>query len=328
MAHCGVLLPPKSGYLVQTVDFFRTFVDDPFVFGEIAANHALNDVFAMGGTPKHALATAVIPVSSRAKVEEALFQLLSGARACLDRENVALVGGHSSEGADLSLGLTVTGEVEKGRVLRKSGLSMGDALVLTRPLGTGILFAAAMRGGVSAVSIAAALQEMRRSNRGAAEILSKHHATAMTDVSGFGLIGHLGEMVTASRVIADIDLRSLPIYRGALECARGGSVSTLLPENLARLELLNGTIDAVAKAILFDPQTSGGLIAGIPAGEVEICVSELLSAGYRHAAIVGQILAVDAHEPSIHISGDFSHDPAELDDGLVSSLATDLGRRG
>ena len=99
----AILQPPKSGYLVQTVDFFRAFIDDPFVFGEIAANHALNDVFAMGGVPRHALATAVIPIGPAAKVEEALFQLLSGVRACLDREHVALVGGHSSEGMDLSL---------------------------------------------------------------------------------------------------------------------------------------------------------------------------------------------------------------------------------
>src|SRR4029450_5270689 len=181
----AVLLPPASGSLVQTVDFFRAFIDDPYVFGEIAANHALNDVFAMGGVPRHALATAVIPVGPMDKVEEALFQLLAGARACLDREGVALVGGHSSEGADLSLGLTVTGEVTAEPVIPKGGLAAGDALILTRPLGTGILFAAAMRSLASAASISAALDEMRQSNRSAAAILSKLGATAMTDVSGF-----------------------------------------------------------------------------------------------------------------------------------------------
>jgi selenide,water dikinase len=285
----AVLLPPKSGYLVQTVDFFRAFVDDPFVFGEIAANHALNDVFAMGAVPRHALATAVVPVGPAAKVEEELFQLLSGARACLDREGVALVGGHSSEGTDLSLGLSVTGEVAADRVLRKGGLTAGDVLVLTRPLGTGIMFAAAMRGRAGAAPVAAALAEMRRSNRAAAEILITHRATAMTDVSGFGLIGHLAEMLAASGAEAALDLAAIPVYADVLAQARAGVASTLLPENLARLPLIRGEIDAPARSVLFDPQTSGGLLAGIPAEEASACLKALRSAGYAHAAIVGEV---------------------------------------
>jgi selenide,water dikinase len=285
----AVLQPPKSGYLVQTVDFFRAFVDDPFVFGEIAANHALNDVFAMGGTPRHALATAVIPIGPAAKVEEDLFQLLSGARACLDREDVALVGGHSSEGIDLAFGLSVTGEVAHNRILRKGGLKPGDALILTRPLGTGILFAAAMRGLAAAAAVDNALAEMRRSNRKAAEIMLNHGATAMTDVSGFGLIGHLGEMLTASGTEAELDLGAIPSYADALAQARSGIASTLLTENLAQLPLVHGTVDAVTRAILFDPQTSGGLLAGIPARDAIACVADLRSAGHAHAAIIGQV---------------------------------------
>ena len=285
----AILQPPKSGYLVQTVDFFRAFVDDPFVFGEIAANHALNDVFAMGGVPRHALATAVIPIGPAAKVEEALFQLLSGVRACLDRERVALVGGHSSEGMDLSMGLSVTGEVASDRILRKSGLGVGDALILTRPIGTGILFAAAMRGLAAATSVDEALAEMRRSNRQAAEILQEHGATAMTDVSGFGLIGHLGEMLTASGAEAELDLPAVPVYAGAIAKARDGVASTLLAENLAQLPLLRGEIDMATKAVLFDPQTSGGLLAGVPAEAAADCLAALCSARHVHAAIIGRI---------------------------------------
>jgi selenide,water dikinase len=285
----AVLQPPKSGYLVQTVDFFRAFVDDPFVFGEIAANHALNDVFAMGGVPRHALATAVVPIGPAAKVEEELFQLLSGARACLDREDVALVGGHSSEGVDLAFGLSVTGDVAHNRILRKGGLKPGDALILTRPLGTGILFAAAMRGLAPAAAVAVALMEMRRSNRDAAEILLSHGATAMTDVSGFGLIGHLGEMLTASHADAELDLGAVPRYAGALAQARNGVASTLLAENLARLALLRGEIDTAAKALLFDPQTAGGLLAGVPAEAAADCVASLRSAGHGSAAVIGRI---------------------------------------
>ena len=302
----AILQPPKAGYLVQTVDFFRAFIDDPFVFGEIAANHALNDVFAMGGVPRHALVTAVIPIGPAAKVEEALFQLLSGVRACLDREGVALVGGHSSEGMDLSLGLSVTGEVASGNILLKGGLAAGDALILTRPLGTGILFAAAMRGLAAAASIDDALGEMRHSNRQATEILQGHGATAMTDVSGFGLIGHLGEMLTASGAEAALDLRAVPVYAGAIAKARDGVASTLLAENLARLPLLYGEIDTVTKAVLFDPQTSGGLLAGVPVEAAADCVAALRSAGHSRAVIIGQIrkVGVGAAGASIFVDGE------------------------
>jgi selenide,water dikinase len=313
----AVIRPPATGYLVQTVDFFRAFVDDPYVFGEIAANHALNDVLAMGGAPRHALATAVVPPGPPAKVEEALYQLLAGVRACLDRENVALVGGHSSEGRDLSLGLSVTGEVGADRIARKGGLQARNALVLTRPLGTGILFAAAMRAKARAASIDAALAEMRRSNRDAADILVKHGATALTDVSGFGLAGHLGEMLAASGVDAELDLSAIPLYDGALALARAGIASTLLPENLSLAQLLRGDVDAWSQAVLFDPQTSGGLLAGIPADRAAACVSALRSAGHAHARLVGQIVRseVPAREVGITVTG-------RLGDALAAAAPT------
>ncbi|HWA49192.1 MAG TPA: selenide, water dikinase SelD [Dongiaceae bacterium] len=301
----AVIDPPRAGYLVQTVDFFRAFISDPFVFGEIAANHALNDIFAMGAVPRHALATAVVPAGPAPKAEETLFQLLSGARACLDREGVALVGGHSSEGVELALGFSVTGEVRADQVLRKGGLKAGDALVLTRPLGTGILFAAAMRGRAPAAAVAAAIAEMRRSNRQASEVLRAHGATAMTDVTGFGLIGHLGEMLAASQVDAELDLSALPLYDGAAMLARAGIASTLLPDNLALLRLLRSDLDGPTKAILFDPQTSGGLLAGIPAQAATGCVAALRSAGHTCAAIIGRStkMEVGSTAPSILVIG-------------------------
>jgi selenide,water dikinase len=276
-------------HLVQTVDHMRAFVSDPFVFGEIAATHALNDVFAMGGTPHHALATAVVPPDAPAVVQETLFQLLAGARAVLDRENVALVGGHSGEGAELALGLSVTGEVAPDRILRKGGLRRGDALILTKPLGTGILFAAAMRARADAQVIETALIEMRRSNRSAAAILVAHAATAMTDVSGFGLGGHLGEMLAASSADTEIDLAAIPLYAGVRALAAQGIASTLLAENLAQAQLLRSEVAAVTKAILFDPQTSGGLLAGIPEARAPACLAALRAAGYAGAAIVGHV---------------------------------------
>jgi selenide,water dikinase len=285
----AVLLPPQGKLLVQTVDHLRAFITDPFAFGEIAANHALNDVFAMGAEPRHALATAVVPADASHVVEETLFQLLSGVRACLDRESVALVGGHSAEGADTALGLTVTGEVAPDGILRKSGLRSGDALILTRPLGTGILFAAAMRARADARWIKAALAHMRCSNRSAAAILIAHGASAMTDVSGFGLVGHLCEMLTASAAEAELNLGALPLYAGTRALAEQGIASTLLPENVASARFLRATIDAATRAIVFDPQTSGGLLAGVPIERMAACLSALRAARHDGAACIGRV---------------------------------------
>jgi selenide, water dikinase len=286
----AVTVPTKGKSLVQTIDFFPAFMDDPYLLGEIAANHALNDVFAMGGVPRHALAIVVVPSGPPSKVEEALFQLLAGARACLDREDVALIGGHSSEGPSLAIGFSVTGEIAPDRIVRKAGLKAGDALVLTRPLGTGILFAAAMRARAKAPWIDMALSEMRKSNRAAAELLLAHEATAMTDVTGFGLIGHLGEMLVASGATATLDIASIPLYEGVFTLAREGVTSTLLAENLVLGHLLHGEFDAPTRAVLFDPQTSGGLLAGIPADRAADCVAELRASGHRHAAIIGRVV--------------------------------------
>jgi selenide,water dikinase len=287
----AVTAPTKGKMLVQTVDFFPAFIDDPYLLGEIAANHALNDIFAMGGTPRHALATVVVPPGPASKVEEELFQLLSGAGAYLDREDVALIGGHSSEGTGLAIGFSVTGEIAPDRIVRKAGLKADDALVLTRPLGTGILFAAAMRARAKAPWIDAAVSQMRQSNRAAAELLLARDATAMTDITGFGLIGHLGEMLLASGANATLDLASIPLYEGVFSLAREGVKSTLLAENLVLGHLLRGEVDAPTRAVLFDPQTSGGLLAGIPAHRAAECVAELQANGHVHAAIVGRVIA-------------------------------------
>ena len=160
--------------------------------------------------------------------------------------------------------------------------------ILTKPLGTGILFAAAMRGSARAPWISAALDEMRCSNRSAADILVAHGANAMTDVTGFGLAGHLGEMLAASGAEAELDLAAVPLYDGALALARSGVASTLLPENLTLARLLHSEADAATQALLFDPQTAGGLLAGVPPGRAEACVAALRVAGVR-AAIVGVI---------------------------------------
>jgi selenide, water dikinase len=286
---------------VQTVDFFRAFIDDPYLFGEIAANHALNDVFAMAADPRTALALVVAPYGLPDKVEEQLYQVLAGALAVLQRENVVLVGGHSSEGAELALGLAVHGVVDPARVLRKGGLQPGDRLILTKPLGTGVLFAGAMRGKARGPWIGAALAGMRTSNRATAAILRAHRASACTDVSGFGLAGHLTEMVRTSGVTASLVLDAVPLYEGAAALAAQGIGSSLLPENLKLGAAV--TADGAQHSrleLLFDPQTAGGLLAGVPAELAEACLTALRAGGASSATEVGLVLPRgDASAPAI-----------------------------
>ena len=276
---------------LETVDFFRAFWPDPFVFGEIAANHAMSDIFAMGGTPRHAMAIAVLPFGKPRIVAEDLFQLLAGAKSSFDREGVEVVGGHSSEGAELSVGFSVSGSVKRSDLRRKGGLKPGDQLILTRPLGTGILFAAHMRGLASAAAIETALITMRRSNRQAAAILRRHGATAMTDVTGFGLGGHLIEMLHQSGMTAKLFASVLPTYPTVTELAQRGIVSTLQPENAVIASQCAGMTDlpAATLAVLFDPQTSGGLLAGVPADNASACLDELWREEAAGAAIVGEV---------------------------------------
>lgn len=211
---CAVLAPSASLSSVHSVDFFRSFVADPYVFGQIAANHALSDCHAMGAPPTTALAIAVVPFAVEAKVEETFFQMMSGACAALSEADCALVGGHTCEGSELSLGFCITGHAATEMLLGKGGLVVGQALVLTKPIGTGALFAAQMRGAAGGTAIDAALRCMCRSNKDAAACLVAHGATACTDVTGFGLLGHLLEMASASHTAVTLRLADVPLLQG------------------------------------------------------------------------------------------------------------------
>jgi selenide,water dikinase len=213
-----------------------------------------------------------VPAAAERLMEEDLFQLLSGARAVLDEAGCALVGGHSGEGPELALGFSVNGLVDPGRALRKGGLQLGDKLVVTKPLGTGVIFAAAMRGAARGGWIEGALQSMRQSSGKAAETLLANGAHACTDVTGFGLAGHLAEMVRASGAVSvDLDLDALPALDGAIELFAKGYASSLQPENLRARHLIEGMPERkghLKLPLLFDPQTAGGLLAAVPAHAV------------------------------------------------------------
>ena len=284
---------PAGKVMVHTVDSFRSFIDDPYIFGQVAANHALSDLYAMGAEPQTALAIVTVPYADEKKVEELLSQMLRGALKVLNETGTALVGGHTSEGEELSLGFSVNGLIERENILHKSGLGAGDRILLTKPIGTGTLFAADMRHKAKGHWIAVALESMLQSNREAAECLFAHGATACTDVTGFGLLGHLVEMIKPSHVDVEIDLGAIPFLAGAEETVAAGIFSSLQPENL-RLRRAIRNVESASKdlryPLIFDPQTSGGLLAGVPEERAQACLSELRNLGYTRTAIIGRVL--------------------------------------
>ncbi|MCP5181766.1 MAG: selenide, water dikinase SelD [Pseudomonadales bacterium] len=273
--------------VLVTTDGLRAMVDDPYLFGRLVTHHNLNDLFAMGAVPTSAVALATVPLMAQPLMEAELLALLRGVVDVLEAHDVPLVGGHSAEGAELFLGLTLTGR--RGAVLlRKSGLVPGQHLITTKPLGTGVVLAAAMRGLPVGAPLASALASMDTSNARAVAILIAHGARAATDVTGFGLLGHLAEMLRASGTGATLRAASIPLLDGARALFESGIRSSLQPNNeqaLADFVVAPG----VEAGLLCDPQTAGGLLAGIPAERSAACLAALRAAGYAGAAIIGDV---------------------------------------
>ena len=289
----AVVEVPPGKVIVHTVDYFRAMVDDPYVFGKIAANHSLGDIFAMGGDPQTALAVATVPFGIESKVEETLTQMMTGAMEILNDTNCALVGGHTSEGPELSLGFAVNGLIDKDKIMRKGGLRPGDKLIVTKPIGTGTLFAADMRHKAKGRWIASALDHMVMSNRLGAECLVEHGSRAATDITGFGLLGHLVEMVRASEVDVVLELDAVPLMEGAEDTAKAGILSSLQPQNVRLRRAVANLEEAGRDArypLIFDPQTAGGLLASVPAKNADACVAKLKELGYDRTMIVGEVL--------------------------------------
>ena len=294
----AVVQIPDGKVMVHTVDYFRAFIDDAYVFGQVSANHALSDIFAMGAKAQSALAIATVPYGLESKVETSIREMMMGAIEALNEAGATLVGGHTSEGPELALGFSVNGLADRQNILRKGGMVPGDVLILTKPLGTGTLFAADMQSKAKGRWIENALKSMMLSNRKAAECLFSHGASACTDVTGFGLLGHTVEMTKASSVDVEIDMAALPIMDGALDTIRLGILSSLQPAN-ARLRRAIRNLDVVREheryPLMFDPQTSGGLLASMQPERAEACLQALYEMGYEHAAFVGRVSAETDH---------------------------------
>ena len=288
----AVVAVPENKLAVLSVDAFRPMIEDPYLFGQITANHCLNDLFAMGAEAQSVMTIAAMPVWPEHKLVDELRQMLAGATRVFDAAGAQLVGGHTSEAAELSLGFSVTGLITREQLLCKASLQAGDCLVLTKALGTGTLFAADMRAKARGRWVDVALESMLQSNLAASQCLLKHAASACTDVTGFGLIGHLLEMTAKSGQGVTIDLDQLPALDGALESMQAGFFSTLHPKNkrAATHALPDMGADRHPRyALLFDPQTAGGLLASVPADRAAACVAELRRRGYLASTIIGVV---------------------------------------
>ncbi len=290
----AVVRVPPGRLAVHSVDAFRSFIDDPWMLGRVAAQHGLSDIHAMGATPQTALAIVTLPFASAARMRDDLVQVMRGALQVFTAADTLLVGGHTGEGPELALGFAINGHVAEDALVPKRGVRDGDALILTQALGSGALFAGAMRGAARARWIDAALAAMVSSKGAAAQCFVAHGVHAMTDVTGFGLVGHLWEMLDGGACGAELSLASLPLYAGAEALAARAILSSLQPENRRAERHVSSTPALTATpryALAFDPQTAGGLLAAVPGARAADCVQALHTLGYADAIVIGHARA-------------------------------------
>lgn len=278
--------------LIQTVDFFTPIVDDPYDFGRIAAANALSDVYAMGGIPKTAMNIVAYPMEKMGMGP--LREILAGGAAIVKEAGAVLLGGHSVEDEELKYGLSVTGFVHPERILANQGLAVGDCLVLTKPLGTGIVNTAIKGGLASKVTIRRVTKLMATLNRQAAEVMLGGAVSACTDITGFGLIGHIAEMIIGTDVGVTVDSTKVPVLAEAFEFASMGFVPLGAHKNREfrqKMVVAADGFDPVMRDILFDPQTSGGLLIGCGEKDVDTLLRRLHDSGVEESALVGYVTA-------------------------------------
>ena len=285
----GVYRIAADQALVQTVDFFTPIVDDPFTFGQIAATNALSDVYAMGGKPLTSLALVCFPDKADLEILE---RILAGGLSKMIEANCTVIGGHSIRDEETKFGYSVTGVVHPDKVLANAGAKPGDSLLLTKALGTGVISTAIKQSKAAASWIDSAVRSMTTLNKATAEVIinGDFRVHAMTDITGFGLIGHARELALASDVSLTITASRVPVLEGALECVRRGFIPGGLRNNRDFAECLVDYDDRVSedvRAILFDPQTAGGLLIATPDGSH--LVAALQKAGIP-AVEIGNVL--------------------------------------
>jgi selenide,water dikinase len=298
----AALIPGSdAGPIWQSLDVLRQVIDDPWVMGRIAANHALSDLYACGAQPVSALAAITLPFASASLQQRELKQILSGALHEFAQVGCRLSGGHSMQGPELSVGFAVNGRAQSDSILSKRGLQPGNKLILTKALGVGVLMAAYMQQAADGRHVAGALAMMLQSNAAAGALAVEFSAAACTDITGFGLLGHLLEMLEESQS-ARLSLAKLPVLPGALAVLNQGIRSTMhSPNHRSAAQRYSLASDALAHEILFDPQTSGGLLISVASGRVDALLVALRSVGYEQAAVVGEVTERTTDAASVEI---------------------------
>lgn len=300
----AVIAAPGGRPLTVTADFFSSPLDDPFVLGRIAALNSASDVFAMGAHPIAAVTLASIPVGPAKKQEQLLFEMLAGSLHEFRKMGATLVGGHTIEGPMLTLGFTVLADSRAASPKTKGQLQVGDHLVLTKPLGSGVLLAAHMRALVRASWYTSLMESLLLSNQPAAQLADRHALQGLTDITGFGLAGHLLEMLTASHVSAKIALDKVALLPGVAELIRSGVESTLAPANRSAEAMIQVAYDQTQRPeyqVLFDPQTCGGLLLAVPEAKLESVMRELEALSSLVPADIGQVVAAATETPVLRI---------------------------
>ncbi len=283
----GVYAWEAGPALVQTVDFFTPIVDDPYLYGQIAAANSLSDVYAMGGRPLTALAIAAFPEVGLDT--DTIRLIFKGGVDVLREAGVALLGGHTVRDREIKFGYAVTGAVDPARMWTNAGAQPGDVLFLTKPIGTGIVGTAIKFGRAPEALVAQAVASMRRLNKGAAESLADLPVHGCTDITGFGLVGHAVEMAVASGVTLELDAGAIPVFDGVLPMVvanRSGGLSSNRAHFAARVRMASPAAEALAD-LLFDPQTSGGLLVAVAADAADAAISRFEAAGVP-AVRIGQ----------------------------------------
>lgn len=281
--------------LVQTVDFFTPIVDDPFDYGRISALNSLNDVWAMGGVPITALAVTCFP--KKGVDFSILGEIMRGGLAVLKENSVALVGGHSVDNQQIMFGYAVTGTIDPRRVVTNRGARAGDALILTKPIGTGVVSTGIKFGKAGDEAVSASLQTMLLAGREAARMMTDAGAHAATDVTGFALMGHAWEMARASGVTFELDSASVPLITGALELAAAGLLTSGDKSNrryVGEDVSISDGVNRALNSLLFDPQTAGGLLISVEEGRAAGLLSRLRET-YPDAALIGRVRERGAH---------------------------------
>jgi selenide,water dikinase len=289
---CALTRFSEHTLCLQSIDQFRSFISDPYLLGQIATQHALSDIYAMGGIAKTAQVGLTLGAANKKIQQEDIFQLMSGVLDILTKSAVSLVGGHTGEGAELAISIAVQGEVAPEQVLRKRLTKPGNLLILTKPIGTGVVFAANMLAQANGKLVDQALSSMLESNKTAMETIKSFAVSGCTDITGFGLLGHVFEMLSNNNALGiKIDYKAILLFDGVDELFEKGYYASIAKENYESLSaVLSADVNNQKFPALFDPQTSGGLLFSVPPDQAEDCLKTLYQNGVTKARVIGEVI--------------------------------------